>query len=60
MKATTSRSFAFLLLLFTAPARGKAPPELTSDASHWLNSKEALKLGGLKGKVVWLEFGFLG
>ena len=40
--------------------QGKAPPELTSEAGHWLNSKEALKLGGLKGKVVWLEFGFLG
>jgi hypothetical protein len=38
---------------------GKTPPELTSEAGHWLNSKEAVKLGGLKGKVVWLEFGFL-
>ena len=38
---------------------GKAPPELVSDAGHWINSKEALRLGGLKGKVVWLEFGFI-
>ena len=40
--------------------KGKAPPEIVSEAGQWLNSKEALKLGGLKGKVVWLEFGFLG
>jgi hypothetical protein len=38
---------------------GKTPPELTGEASQWLNSKAALRLGDLKGKVVWLEFGFL-
>ena len=39
---------------------GKAPPDLSSEASHWINSKQALTLAGQKGKVVWLEFGFLG
>jgi hypothetical protein len=39
---------------------GMPPPELVSEASHWMNAKNALKLGDLKGKVVWLEFGFLG
>ena len=39
--------------------KGKAPPEIASEAGHWLNSKSALKLADLKGKVVWLEFGFL-
>lgn len=38
---------------------GKAPPEIASEAGQWLNSKAALKLGDLKGKVVWLEFGFI-
>jgi hypothetical protein len=56
------------LLVLAAPAAqdfsagsflGKAPPDLASEARHWLNSKEALKLATLKGKVVWLEFGFL-
>jgi hypothetical protein len=40
--------------------QGKTPPELTTEASQWLNAKAPLTLGGLKGKVVWLEFGFLG
>ena len=40
--------------------QGKAPPDLRSEASQWINSKEAPTLAGLKGKVVWLEFGFLG
>lgn len=40
--------------------QGKVPPELTSETSQWLNSKAALTLGAQKGKVVWLEFGFLG
>ena len=39
--------------------KGKASPELVSDAGHWLNVKSALKLADLKGRVVWLEFGFL-
>lgn len=37
---------------------GKAPPELVGDKSQWLNS-EGLTLERLRGKVVWLEFGFL-
>ncbi len=39
--------------------KGKASPELSSEAGHWLNAKTPLKLADLKGKVVWLEFGFL-
>jgi hypothetical protein len=38
---------------------GKAPPELTGEASQWINSKAPVRLSDLKGKVVWLEFGFL-
>ena len=38
---------------------GKAPPELVSEKSRWLNSDEALTFEKLRGKVVWLEFGFL-
>jgi thiol-disulfide isomerase/thioredoxin len=38
---------------------GKAPPEISSDKSQWLNAAETLKLETLRGKVVWLEFGFL-
>ncbi|MBI3856463.1 MAG: redoxin domain-containing protein [Planctomycetes bacterium] len=37
---------------------GKAPPELASEKEQWLNS-EPLKLEKLRGRVVWLEFGFL-
>ena len=37
---------------------GKAPPELSNPGAKWLNS-EPLTLAKLKGKVVWIEFGFL-
>jgi thiol-disulfide isomerase/thioredoxin len=37
---------------------GKAPPELAAEKEQWLNS-EPLQLAKLKGKVVWIEFGFL-
>ena len=39
--------------------KGKAPPELVSEKEQWINAAGPLKLAGLKGKVVWLEFGFL-
>jgi hypothetical protein len=39
---------------------GKAPPELVGGTEDWLNDKDALKLEKLKGRVVWLEFSFLG
>ena len=39
--------------------QGKAPPEIVSGASHWSHTSP-LTLGGLKGQVVYLEFGFLG
>jgi len=38
---------------------GKAPPEIVSESAHWHNVKAPHKLADLKGKVVWLEFGFL-
>jgi len=38
---------------------GKAPPELVGPKDQWVNAAEGLQLGTLKGKVVWLEFGFL-
>jgi len=37
---------------------GKAPPELIGGKEQWLNS-EPLSVAKLKGKVVWIEFGFL-
>jgi len=39
--------------------KGKAPPELVTEPAHWMNAKGAPKLADLKGKVVWLEFGFI-
>ena len=39
--------------------KGKAPPELKTEASQWMNVQAPLTLAGLKGKVVWLEFGFI-
>ena len=58
--------FAVLLAASLAPQDqnlgnsylGKAPPELAAAKEQWLNS-EPLTLAGLKGKVVWIEFGFL-
>ena len=38
---------------------GKAPPEIVAPKDQWINASEGLKLGALKGKIVWLEFGFL-
>src|SRR2546423_1144993 len=37
----------------------KAPPELVGAKDQWVNAADGLQLGKLKGKVVWLEFGFL-
>ena len=45
--------------IYTNSYKGKAPPELAIDAKHWINSKNAVKLADLKGRVVWLEFSFL-
>ncbi len=55
------------LFLATAPQEqnlgnsylGKAPPELTNPDAKWLNVEAPLTLEKLKGKVVWIEFGFL-
>lgn len=38
---------------------GKAPPELVAAKEQWLNVPEPLTLAALRGKVVWIEFGFL-
>ena len=40
--------------------KGKVPPELNVEAKNWLNAKKPVKLADLKGRVVWLEFSFLG
>ncbi len=37
---------------------GVAPPALRS-SGQWLNSPEPVTWSSLRGKVVWLEFGFL-
>jgi hypothetical protein len=64
-----TRTTALLALAaFAAPAqddfsagsfKGKTPPELVSEAGHWINATEALALEKLRGKVVWLEFSFI-
>ncbi len=38
---------------------GKEPPELEAVEGHWLNAKAPPTLKALKGRVVWLEFGFI-
>jgi len=38
---------------------GKAPPEFANEGARWLNVAGPLTLEKLKGKVVWIEFGFL-
>jgi thiol-disulfide isomerase/thioredoxin len=38
---------------------GKAPPELANEGAKWLNVPGPLALEKLRGKVVWIEFGFL-
>ncbi len=38
---------------------GKSPPEIASTKDQWFNAPEGLTLAAFKGKVVWLEFGFL-
>lgn len=46
--------------IHTNSYKGKAPPELEVAKENWVNAKDAVKLGKLKGRVVWLEFSFLG
>ena len=38
---------------------GKAPPELVGTKDQWINAPDGVQLAKLKGKVVWVEFGFL-
>lgn len=38
---------------------GKAPPEIVAAKDQWINAPEGKTLDKAKGKVVWLEFGFL-
>jgi hypothetical protein len=45
--------------IFSNSYKGQAPPEIVSEAGQWLNAKEALSLEKLRGRVVWLEFGFI-
>ncbi|HZE95704.1 MAG TPA: redoxin domain-containing protein [Planctomycetota bacterium] len=39
--------------------KGKAPPEIAGAKEQWINAPDGLQIAKLKGKVVWLEFGFL-
>jgi thiol-disulfide isomerase/thioredoxin len=60
------RVFAILALfscynqdrIYSNSYKGKAPPELETKKEGWLNT-EPLTLASLRGKVVWLEFGFI-
>ena len=38
---------------------GKAPPEFANEGAKWLNVAGPFTLEKLRGKVVWIEFGFL-
>jgi hypothetical protein len=40
--------------------RGEVPPALETSGVTWLNTDVPLTLAGLRGKVVYLEFGFRG
>ena len=39
---------------------GEVPPPLDAMATTWLNTDAPLTLSSLRGKVVYLEFGFHG
>ena len=39
--------------------KGKAPPELSISLDNWINAKAEVKLANLKGRVIWLEFGYI-
>lgn len=45
--------------IYSNSYKGKAPPELAIPKDSWLNAKDALTFEKLKGRVVYLEFGFL-
>lgn len=38
---------------------GKEAPEIRIAKEHWINAAEAPSLEKYKGRVIWLEFGFL-
>ncbi len=38
---------------------GEEPPPLATDGTTWLNVDDPLTLAALRGKAVYLEFGFL-
>jgi hypothetical protein len=40
--------------------RGARPPELKVESWHWINASIPVSLSALRGRVVWLEFSFLG
>ncbi|MBI4616258.1 MAG: hypothetical protein HY720_21775 [Planctomycetes bacterium] len=39
---------------------GQTPPELDQPAANWLGGKKPVTLGGMKGRIVYIEFSFLG
>ena len=45
--------------IFSNSYKGKTPPEFKAKKADWLNWKNPETLKKLKGRVVWLEFGFL-
>ena len=45
--------------LYSNSYKGQAPPELQSAKEDWINAPKSITLKELKGKVVYLEFGFL-
>ncbi|HET6204784.1 MAG TPA: hypothetical protein VFI25_18475 [Planctomycetota bacterium] len=47
----------FLFLSLAAGCRS-APPELEVSSGNWFNASKAPLLSDLRGRVVWLEFGF--
>jgi hypothetical protein len=68
MRAALRRLLPVLLLVAAAcggetrylrELEGEVPPPLDTTATTWLNS-DPLTLASLRGKVVYLEFGFHG
>jgi hypothetical protein len=39
---------------------GARPPEFKVESWHWINASSPVSLSALRGRVVWLEFSFLG
>ena len=46
--------------IYSNSYKGKAPPNIKVKKDNLVNAKKDLDVEKLKGRVVWLEFSFLG